>query len=84
MFMSPSERSFGEAYIDADFDVEGDLNAVFPLVDYLRKRPLSVVQNLRMIRLLLSLPRPRATRSGRAAPFDCSENRTRRNETEKR
>ena len=63
--MSPSERSFGEAYIDADFDVEGDLNAVFPLVDYLRKRPLSVVQNLRMIRLLLSLPRPRATRSGR-------------------
>jgi cyclopropane-fatty-acyl-phospholipid synthase len=67
MFMSPSERSFGEAYIDADFDVEGDLNAVFPLVDYLRERPLSVVQNLRMIRLLLSLPRPRARRSGRRA-----------------
>ena len=65
MFMNPSERSFGEAYIDADFDVEGDLNAVFPLVDYLRKRRLSVVENLRMIRLLLSLPRPRATRSGR-------------------
>jgi cyclopropane-fatty-acyl-phospholipid synthase len=65
MFMSPSERSFGEAYIDADFDVEGDLNSVFPLVDYLQKRPLSIVQNLRMIRLLLSLPRPRATRLGR-------------------
>ena len=65
MFMNPSERSFSEAYIDADFDVEGDLNAVFPLVDYLRERPLSVVQNLRMTRLLLSLPRARATRSGR-------------------
>ena len=67
MFMSPSERSFGEAYIDADFDIEGDLNAVFPLVDYVRNRPLSIAQNLRMIRLLLSLPRPRAVRSTRRA-----------------
>jgi cyclopropane-fatty-acyl-phospholipid synthase len=65
MFMSPSERSFGEAYIDAEFDIEGDLNAVFPLVDYLRERHLSVFQNLRMLRLLQSLPRPRATWSGR-------------------
>ncbi len=64
MFISPSERSFGEAYIDADFDIEGDLNAVFPLVDYLRGRSLSVLQNLRMLRLLRSLPRLRPSPSG--------------------
>ena len=66
MFISPSERSFGEAYIDADFDIEGDLNAVFPLVDYLRGRSLSVLQNLRMLRLLRSLPRLRRVAVGPA------------------
>jgi cyclopropane-fatty-acyl-phospholipid synthase len=65
MFMSPSERSFGEAYIDGDFEIEGDLNAVFPLVDYLRERSLSILQNLRMLRLLRSLPRQSAAASVR-------------------
>ena len=68
MFMSPSERSFGEAYIDGDFEIEGDLNAVFPLVDYLRERSLSILQNLRMLRLLRSLPRQSAPPLGRRAP----------------
>ena len=35
MFLSPSELALGEAYIDDDFDIEGDIEAAFELADYL-------------------------------------------------
>jgi len=33
MFLPPSELNLGEAYIYNDFDIEGDIEAVFPLAD---------------------------------------------------
>src|SRR5712691_5062487 len=33
MFVPPSDLSLGEAYIYNDFDIEGDIMAVFPLVE---------------------------------------------------
>jgi len=35
----PTERTLGEAFIDGDLDVEGDLFAVFPVVHYILERP---------------------------------------------
>jgi cyclopropane-fatty-acyl-phospholipid synthase len=35
MFLSPSELTLGESYIFDDFDIEGDIDAVFDLADYL-------------------------------------------------
>lgn len=35
----PTEGTLGEAYINGDLDVEGDLFAVFPVVHYILERP---------------------------------------------
>ena len=35
MFLSPSELRLGEAYVYDDFDIEGNIEAVFDLADYL-------------------------------------------------
>lgn len=35
----PTERTLGEAFIDGDLDVEGDLFAVFPVVHFLLSHP---------------------------------------------
>ncbi|MFZ2085950.1 MAG: hypothetical protein WAU92_15755, partial [Candidatus Sulfotelmatobacter sp.] len=42
MFFSPSELTLGEAYIRDDFDIEGDIEAVFDLADYLLGQKHSV------------------------------------------
>ena len=34
MFLPPNELSLGEAYIYNDFDIEGDIHAIYPLVDH--------------------------------------------------
>ncbi len=35
----PTERTLGEAFIDGELDVEGDLFSVFPVVHYILERP---------------------------------------------
>jgi cyclopropane-fatty-acyl-phospholipid synthase len=35
----PTERTLGEAFIDGELDVEGDLFSVFPVVNYILERP---------------------------------------------
>jgi cyclopropane-fatty-acyl-phospholipid synthase len=35
----PSERTLGEAFIHGDIDIEGDLFSIFPIVQYVLKRP---------------------------------------------
>ncbi|MDQ3859108.1 MAG: cyclopropane-fatty-acyl-phospholipid synthase family protein [Actinomycetota bacterium] len=70
MLVPPGELSLGEAYLNDDFDVEGDLEAVFPLVDHLLgDGGLGGAERLRLGRRLLTLPavsrtaaRARATR----------------------
>jgi cyclopropane-fatty-acyl-phospholipid synthase len=68
MFWPPGEISLSEAYIYDDFDIEGEIEAVFSLADHLLARRRSLAESLRQARRVLSLPadwrdgRPRAGR----------------------
>lgn len=53
---SANEVSFGEAYIYNDFDIEGDIQAIFPVADYLLNRHWSFRQKLYLGNLLRRLP----------------------------
>jgi cyclopropane-fatty-acyl-phospholipid synthase len=53
---SASEVSLSEAYIYGQFDIEGDLQAVFPLAEYLLNKHWNVKEKLRWSSMLLSLP----------------------------
>ena len=56
MFLPPSELALAEAYIYDDFDVEGDLEAVFAVADHLLiERTASTIDRLRHARRLLQL-----------------------------
>lgn len=56
MFMPGSEVGLGEAYLYNDFDVEGNLEAVFGLADELTQDVSSTLQKLRAARDLMRLP----------------------------
>jgi cyclopropane-fatty-acyl-phospholipid synthase len=43
---NPTERTLGEAFIDGELDVEGDLFSVFPVVHYVIDRPAGSSYNL--------------------------------------
>lgn len=47
MFLAPSQLSLAEAYISGQFDIEGDLEEVFPLAEYLLHPMLSLSDRLR-------------------------------------
>ncbi|HKD74433.1 MAG TPA: cyclopropane-fatty-acyl-phospholipid synthase family protein [Ktedonobacterales bacterium] len=57
MFLPPSEMNLSEAYIYDDFDIEGDILAVFPVADYLFGKSWGKMEQLRLGQRLLSLPR---------------------------
>ena len=57
MFLSPSELSLGEAYLQEDFDIEGDIGRAFALGDHLVRQPRGIAERLRLAQDLLSLPR---------------------------
>jgi len=67
MFLPPSELNLGEAYIYNDFDIEGDVTAVFPLADQFINRHRGKVAQVRYGKRLLSLPKTSQARSGDAA-----------------
>jgi cyclopropane-fatty-acyl-phospholipid synthase len=67
MFLPPSELSLGEAYIYNDFDIEGDITAVFPLADQFINRQWGKLAQVRYGKRLLSLPKTSQARSGDAA-----------------
>lgn len=68
MFWPPGEISLSEAYIHDDFDIEGEIEAVFPLADDLLARRRSLAGSLRQAGRVLSLPAPgRDGRTGRKA-----------------
>ncbi len=56
MFLRGTEVGLGEAYLYDDFDVEGDLEAVFGLAPELAQEPLGVLAKLRIAKVLLKLP----------------------------
>ena len=60
---SASERSLSEAYIYGQFDIDGDIQAIFPLAEYLLHKHWGVKEKLRLSSMLLGLPshsRPRS------------------------
>ena len=59
------EVALAEQYISGNFDVVGDMEAVFPLAEYLFQQKWSATAKLRLVKALLTLPSTnRATRTG--------------------
>jgi cyclopropane-fatty-acyl-phospholipid synthase len=56
LFRSDRQVALGEAYIYNDFDIFGDILAIFPVAQYLAEKHFSTAEKLRMGSLLLSLP----------------------------
>lgn len=57
MFLPGDEVSLAEAYLYDDFDIEGEIEAVFPLADTLNLTEIGWLRKLRLARDLLRLPR---------------------------
>lgn len=56
MLLPGTEVGLGEAYLYDDFDVEGDMEAIFALAEKLAQDAEGVLQKLRAARILLRLP----------------------------
>jgi len=67
MFTSMSQLSFAEAFIYGDIDFEGDIQAVFPVSDFLLARDYSLTEKLRLRKMLAQIP---ATASPRDTQLD--------------
>jgi cyclopropane-fatty-acyl-phospholipid synthase len=57
MFTPPSELNLAESYLRDDYDVEGDLERATLLADEIAERVRPKAVRLRLVRLLLRLPR---------------------------
>src|SRR6266702_6904203 len=67
MFLPPNELTLGEAYIYNDFDIEGDIEAVFPLAEQFTGNRWGKMEQVRFGKRLLSLPNIGQPRPGDAA-----------------
>ena len=65
MFLPPNDLTLGEAYIYNDFDIEGDIEAVFPLAEHFTGNQWGKMEQVRFGKRLLSLPN-----TGQARPGD--------------
>jgi len=64
MFIPPNEMSLGEAYLYNDFDIEGEIEAIVPLIKYFIAEQRGMLEQARYGTRLLSLPKmgqPRPT-----------------------
>lgn len=68
MLLPGTQVGLAEAYLHNDFDVEGDLEAVYGLADDLTKNVKGVLAKLRAARLLLKLPRGAGRKPGKRGP----------------
>jgi cyclopropane-fatty-acyl-phospholipid synthase len=55
-FSSDRELALAESYIYGDFDVSGDLLAVFPVADHLMRQEFGVAEKMRLSALAMGLP----------------------------
>src|SRR5947199_10709688 len=73
MFLPPNDLTLGEAYIYNDFDIEGDIEAVFPLAEHFTGNQWGKMEQVRFWKQLLSLPNTVQPRRGdAAAKFRCT------------
>jgi cyclopropane-fatty-acyl-phospholipid synthase len=63
---SPTQVTLAEAYIYNDFDIEGEIAAIFPLADYLLRKEWSNSERWQLAKLLIGLPAPRHPQPTRA------------------
>jgi cyclopropane-fatty-acyl-phospholipid synthase len=66
LFQPANHASLGEAYIYGDVDIEGDVEALFPLVPYLLNLKIGKARQLRLAALLWGMPSSPTRRLGRA------------------
>src|SRR6266567_3679198 len=64
MFLPPNDLTPGEAYIYNDFDIEGDIEAVFPLAEHFTDNRWGKMEQVRFGKRLLSLPNKGQPRTG--------------------
>lgn len=57
MFLPPSQIRLAEAYIYDDFDIEGDIEAIFSVADFLQRKDWGRAEMVALAGRLLSLPR---------------------------
>lgn len=62
MLFPPSDLSIGEAYIYGDFDIDGDIEAVFDMGYQIISKRMSISQTLSLATKLLQLPSGRQQR----------------------
>ncbi len=67
MFMPPNDLNLGEAYIFNDFDIEGEIEAILPLVEYALQSHWGKLEQVRYGKYLLSLPKMSQPRPSDAA-----------------
>jgi cyclopropane-fatty-acyl-phospholipid synthase len=67
MFLPPNDLTLGEAYIYNDFDIEGDIEAVFALADQFMNGRWGKWEQVRFGKRLLSLPKMGQPRPNDAA-----------------
>ena len=66
MFLPANQAALGEAYIYGDLDIEGDVEALFPLAPFLLNTKMSRARQLRLGAMLLGMPAGRPRRMGRS------------------
>ena len=64
MFLPPSALSLGEAYIYNDFDIEGEIEAILPLMEHFLEGHWGKLEQVRYGKRLLSLPKMGQPRPG--------------------
>jgi cyclopropane-fatty-acyl-phospholipid synthase len=67
MFWVVNKASFGEAYIYDDFDIEGDILAIFPWIRYLQLHKPRGLDLVRKATQILRMPNQSSRRMGRGA-----------------
>jgi cyclopropane-fatty-acyl-phospholipid synthase len=67
MFLPGTEVGMAEAYLYDDIDIEGDIEGIFPLAEFLLARRQSVTKRLWLFRKLHSLPEKSLPPRGRQA-----------------
>ena len=72
MFLSGTEVGLGEAYLYDDFDIEGNIESVFGLGDYLEKLSLGGSKKTHAISDLLQLPSRGKRQVGKRGPAHLS------------
>ena len=72
MFSPPIELSLGEAFINKDFDIEGDIISAFTCMESIASKLFSPVEMVALLRDLLALPRGNASQLAGRGPVKLS------------